>query len=201
LNNKPSILERWGISEAELTTIIDTNPSLRGMMIGYLAEFKLQRLLSEAVPQSKSIKPDDHDRNSGSKNDLVLEVNQRKFTFEVKSLQSNSIKQLADGTLVGTVQVDASDRRTVTLSDGTALETTCLLAGEFDILAINLYAFTNQWTFAFILNRDLPRSSHKKYTEFQQSQLLATIIKITYPVQQPYTENPLELLDILLRKM
>ncbi len=35
-----SILERWDITPEELTEVIDQNPSLRGMILGYLAELK-----------------------------------------------------------------------------------------------------------------------------------------------------------------
>ena len=49
-----SILERWDITPEELTEVVDQNPSLRGMILGYLAELKLERLwlsgvLTEAV--------------------------------------------------------------------------------------------------------------------------------------------------------
>lgn len=44
-----SILTRWHITAQELTQVIDQNPSLRGMLIGYLAELKLEKLwLSDA---------------------------------------------------------------------------------------------------------------------------------------------------------
>lgn len=39
-----SILERWDITVEELTQVVDQNPSLRGMLLGYLAELKLEKL-------------------------------------------------------------------------------------------------------------------------------------------------------------
>ena len=39
-----SILDRWDFTDEELTQLIDGNPSLRGMALGYLAELKLERL-------------------------------------------------------------------------------------------------------------------------------------------------------------
>ena len=39
-----SILERWDITAEELTEVVDQNPSLRGMILGYLAELKLEKL-------------------------------------------------------------------------------------------------------------------------------------------------------------
>ena len=35
---KKTILERWEISEKEFTELIDENPSLRGINLGYIAE-------------------------------------------------------------------------------------------------------------------------------------------------------------------
>ena len=42
-------------------------------------------------------------------------------------------------------QVDASDKREVTFPNGTTLATTCLLPGKFDILAVNLFEFVQEW--------------------------------------------------------
>ena len=39
-----SILKRWDITVEELTRVVDQNPSLRGMLLGYLAELKLENL-------------------------------------------------------------------------------------------------------------------------------------------------------------
>jgi len=191
-----SILERWKLTEQELTIIIEENPSLRGFMLGYVGEYKLRALLL-ANPQVAALKKfDDHDRSKGSKNDLAVDYRGHSFTFEVKSLQTNSIKR--GDVLTGNVQVDASDRRPVMLSDGSRLDTTCLLCGEFDFLAVNLFQFRQEWDFAFILNDDLPRSRSKKYTEFQREQLLATSVRVTWPVESPFVLNPFDLLDMLV---
>lgn len=114
------------------------------------------------------------------------------FKIECKSLQTNSIRCL-ENTFVGKAQCDASDRRTVTFADGSTLETTCLLAGEFDILAVNLFAFENKWRFIFAKNTDLPRSRFKRYTEEQRSQLLASLVPVTWPPQPPFREDPFSL--------
>ena len=50
------------------------------------------------------------------------------------------IEKTAEG-WKGKAQVDASDRREVVLPDNSRVTTTCLLKGEFDILAINVFAF------------------------------------------------------------
>jgi len=36
---RKSILKRWALTEEELTEIIRQNPSMRGLMLGYIAEY------------------------------------------------------------------------------------------------------------------------------------------------------------------
>lgn len=196
------ILQRWQLSDHEFTAIVESNPSLRGFLLGYIAEHKLQRFLLQLPHVSGLHKPDDHDRRARSKSDLIIIYKGREFSFESKSLQTNSIKRLSeDGRYEeyeGRAQVDASDRRPVMLPDGSQIQTTCLLAGQFDILALSLYQFRNQWEFAFILNEDLPKSSFRKYTPYQRQHLLATTVKVTLPVESPFTTSPVELLDKLI---
>ena len=67
-----TILERWQLTQQELTIIVDENPSLRGFMLGYIAEYKLRSLLLSGVDVRGLEKPDDHARGKGKKNDMVL---------------------------------------------------------------------------------------------------------------------------------
>jgi hypothetical protein len=72
------------------------------------------------------------------------------------------------------------------------------LRGQFDILAVNCFAFGEKWRFSFCKNSDLPTSSFKKYTEEQRKQLIASLVPVTWPPSPPFTENPLKLLDELI---
>jgi len=135
-----TILERWQITASELTEVVDANPSLRGIMLGYLAEVKLRQMWFTGPEVAKSYRYDDHDRRK--KGDLAIVYKGRKFLIEAKSLQTNTVKN-EGGVWHGKVQCDASDRRNVQLPDGKNMETTCLLVGEFDLLAVNLFAFEN----------------------------------------------------------
>lgn len=189
------ILERWGLTLEELTEVIDGNPSLRGFMIGYVGEFKLRKTILADKRISHVHKYDDHDRTH--KNDVAVSYKGHEFTFEVKSLQTNSIRKVGE-VYSGDFQCDASDKRPVRLPNGETIQTTCLLVGGFDLVAVNLFAFREQWDFAFALNRDLPRSKSKKYTPRQQKYLLATSVKITWPLQAPFVADPFALLDELI---
>lgn len=189
-----SILKRWGLTEQELTEIIRENPSMRGLMLGYIAEYKLRKMYFSDPVFEKVLKADDHDRSR--KGDLIVTYNGREFKIECKSLQTNSIEKTEEG-YKGKYQCDASDRRTVKLRGGKKIETTCLRVGEFDIIAVNLFSFEEKWRFAFALNEDLPRSNFQKYPPSIRRQLLATLMPISWPLKPPYIESPIPLLERL----
>ena len=190
-----SILKRWDITVEELTQVVDQNPSLRGMLLGYLAELKLEKLWLRRGGISNASKHDDHDRKK--KGDRIVTYKGKKFIFESKSLQTNMIEKTDEG-WTGKVQVDASDRREVMLPDGTKVNTTCLLRNEFHILAVNVFAFEDKWRFVFAKNTDLPSSKYKRYTEYQQSQLLATLVTVHWPPKPPFHEEPFTLMNEML---
>lgn len=196
-NQQKSILKKWQLTENELTEIIRQSPSMRGLMIGYIAEYKLRKMhFSDSVFEDVH-KADDHDRSK--KGDLTVTFKGRQFRIECKSLQTNSIRRTEAG-YEGKYQCDASDRRTVKLRGGKQVETTCLRIGEFDIIAVNLFAFNEKWQFAFALNEDLPRSNFQKYSPAIRRQLLSTLMPVSWPLQLPYVENPIVLLERLLAR-
>jgi len=193
---RKSILDRWEISEAEFTELIDQNPSLRGMNLGYIAEKKFHDQFLEHPEITEVAKDDDHNRSR--KGDRRIRYRGHEFIVEVKSLQTNMCKKLGDDNWDGKSQVDGSDRRVIKFKDGSELNTTLLLRGEFDLLAVNCFAFGEQWRFAFAKNSDLPTSSFKKYTEEQRRQLIASLIPVSWPPKPPFTTDPFELLDEMI---
>lgn len=80
------------------------------------------------------------------------------------------------------------------------METTCLLPGKFDILAINLFEFGQEWRFGFVRNQDLPRSRYRAYTDYQRENLIATSVKVTWPLVPPIVSDPFPLLDQIVRE-
>jgi len=233
-----TILETWGISADYLTEVVTRNPSLRGMIVGYIAERKLHEVFDASGRASGLRKDDDHDRTR--KGDLVIEYKGFEFKIEVKSLQTNQVEILHNGEWIprvrkirdtacgakkpkyryvpnpaflaiprderlatqyrGAAQCDASDKRNVILRDGKTFSTTCLLVGEFDILAAGLFSFRECWDFGFALNRSLPRSRARDYPPDVQEQLLATLMPVTWPLSAPYVTDPFVLLDQLVQE-
>ena len=190
-----NILEQWRVSLDELSEAILANGSLRGMVFGYVAEIKLRELLEH--PEVSGLgKDDDHDRKK--KGDLRFLYRGEEFKIESKSLQTARNKVLEDSSFVGVSQVDASDRRTVTLPDGSQLQTTNLLVGEFDVLAVNCFSFEGKWNFAFARNRDLPRSTFRGYTPEQRAHLLATLVPVQWPPQGIFRADVFSLMDEMI---
>jgi hypothetical protein len=193
---KKDVFQHWGISPEQLSQAILENGSLRGMVFGYVAEIKLRELLSAHPNIELVVKNDDHDRTR--KSDLRVRYRGREFRVESKSLQTNSIKRLPDGTWTGKTQVDGSDRRMVRFEDGSSLETTLLLPGEFDVLAVNCFAFEDSWFWLFAKNQDLPRSSFAKYTPAQRQGLLASLVSVQKPATGIFTPDIFALLDTMI---
>jgi hypothetical protein len=199
MTEKISILERWGITEEQLTDLVDQNPSLRGMMLGYVAEKKFHDYFLDHPEITEKGKDDDHDRTR--KGDRRIVYKGKTLIIEVKSLQTAMVKRLGDDAWEGKSQVDGSDRRIIKFPDGTELNTTLLLKGEFDLLAVNCFAFGEKWRFVFAKNKDLPTSTFRKYTEEQQKQLIASLVPVTWPPKPPFYENPFTLLDELINEI
>lgn len=177
--------------------MLDENPSLRGVTLGYLAEYRLRKLLLADPRVSELRKYDDHDRRR--KSDVALLYKGHEITVESKSLQTKTATSLGDDHWKGAFQCDASDKRPVTFPDGSTLSTTCLLTGGFDIIAANLFAFGEVWRWGFAKNSDLPRSRFKKYTDYQRQHLIATLVKITWPLEPPFQPEPFRLFDEIVQ--
>lgn len=191
---KPLLFSRWGIDEKTLTRLVDENGSLRGMMLGYVAEHKFRELYMTDPEITDLGKANDHDRKR--KGDRNILYKNREIKIEIKSLQTNSVRQLRNDVWTGKSQVDASDRRKVRFQDGTELETTLLLRGEFDILAVNCFAFGEQWRYVFARNDDLPSSPHAAYSAEARKQLLASLVTVAWPPEPPFTSDFKKVLDI-----
>lgn len=176
---------KWARPET-IFQLISENPSLRGMIYGYASEREFEwHYLRERKTIEKYSKDDDHLK---TKSDRTVLCGGKSVTIQIKSVQTNSIK-FENGRFVAKVQNDASDRRRVTLPNGSKLETTCYVVGEYDILAVSLHPFTAEWKFAFKRNSQLQRTTSKKYTPRDQRYLLATLETIYFPLDASWTED------------
>ncbi|MCG3727326.1 hypothetical protein [Vibrio cincinnatiensis] len=94
-----TIFDEWDINSEYFTTVVRENPSLRGMILGYIAERKLKDIFISSGETTNHRKEDDHDRTK--KGDLTLNYKGYEIVLEVKSLQTNQIKiQAPDGSWI-----------------------------------------------------------------------------------------------------
>jgi hypothetical protein len=54
------------------------------------------------------------------------------------------------------------------------------------------------WRFAFARNTDLLRTRSSRYTPEQRRYLLATTIRITWPLQPPFSDDPFPVLETIV---
>lgn len=176
---------------ASLIQVMTDNPSLRGMTYGYVAEHAFSLYLDN-LGIREHFKEDDHKK---TKSDRTFVHRDRRFTIQLKSLQTNTIQETSPGQFKAKVQNDASDRRKIKLPNGKIVETTCYQVSEYDILGVSLQPFTGDWEFAFKTNKNLKRSTSDKYSKSIRKYLLATIEDILFPLSQDWTSDLLSLLD------
>ena len=178
---------RWADFES-LVAVMTEVPSVRGMVYGNVAEVEFAKwLVKQGVPMEDQTRDDDHAR---TKSDRTILFEGRRYTIQLKSLQTNSVKEQSPGHFAAHLQCDASDRRTVTLSTGSEVQTTCYVAGEFDVLCVALHPFLREWEFAFQLNSSLPRSSRRtKLTKHLTDEELGELLKTLVPFEWPMPAN------------
>jgi hypothetical protein len=193
----PDFLASWQITAKELSEIVSENPSMRGLMFGFVAEYKLKKMWMERSEITDLIRPRFNDRKQ--KCDFRFVYRGTDVRLEVKCLDSPKVK-FEDGAWSGTFQCNASDTTSVTLPNKKTVVTNCLAVGGFDLLAVCLFSFGSEWRFAFALNEELPRTTWKKYTPAQRKYLLKSAMRITWPLQAPFVAEPFGLLDRLVAK-
>jgi len=177
------------IPPEDLVQAIKRAPSLRGMMLGYIAEEMFLKFLRKNRAVSDLRQHDDHDR-SMNKADVDFLIGGKRVSVQLKSIQTNSICFRSDLSILhASVQNDGSDKREVLLEDGEVVLTTNYRVGDYDVLAVPLFPFTGQWDFAYKLNRSCRRTTSTKYTANQQRQLLSTMEQITYPLTDHWSTD------------
>jgi hypothetical protein len=190
----PTIID--SISPEDLVAAIKRAPSLRGMILGYIAEEMFEKFVLEPIEHVNDVRKfDDHDRTS-NKADRDFIYNNRRYTVQLKSIQTNSIVWRSDlQCLAADIQNDGSDKRDVRLPNGNVVQTTDYKIGDYDILAVPLYPFTGTWEFAYKRNSDCRITTSPKYSDEDRQYLLSTMEQITFPITDEWTTDLLSLCD------
>ncbi|MBS2021742.1 MAG: hypothetical protein JST92_04990 [Deltaproteobacteria bacterium] len=183
------------VPPVELVRAIKLAPSLRGMILGYLAEVFFEKSIASLEGVGNIMKHDDHDRTK-NKSDRSFDCSGRRYTVQVKSIQTNSLGyNTQTGSIEADVQNDASDKRAVKIPGSKkSVTTTCYLRDEYDILAVPLFPFTGEWNFAYLRNKDCRSTTSEKYPKDVRPWLLATTERLAYPLEGAWTTDLVGLL-------
>jgi hypothetical protein len=122
----PDLLEAWSLTRDELSEIVAENPSMRGLMFGFVAEYKMKKLWLLRPKIANLMRPRSHDRKQ--KCDFAFDYKEQPIKLEVKCLDTPKVKRTGDD-YVGTFQCNASDKTEVMLPSGETIQTNCLLVG------------------------------------------------------------------------
>ncbi|MBI4970022.1 MAG: hypothetical protein HZC25_18060 [Rhodospirillales bacterium] len=184
------------VKPEDLIMSIKRAPSLRGMILGYIAEEMFDKhIRSVSTEITEVAKHDDHDR-SRNKSDRTFIYRGKSYSVQLKSMQTNSIsRDINSGRLVADVQNDGSDARRIHLPNGNYVQTTCYQRGEYDFLAVPLFPFTGDWSFAYMRNRDCRLTVSKKYNIEDREYLLASTEQITWPLDGKWTTDLFSLIQ------
>lgn len=203
----------WKLDPDEFNRIIDKNSNALSAIYGYVAEERLREAFLEDDDRVTGLRSPE-DQNSADKGDWAFNWRGQPMKIEVKSLQTHTIKSIDSNqsklTEDGNEQIQyeagfhlkgTSDQRTIT-HNGEQYNTTLmdLENTDVDIMAVNLYKIKDEWDFAFLKVEDLPRSKGSNYPESLRQKLARSQIKLTIPLQQPFTKDLYELMDDIIKK-
>jgi hypothetical protein len=207
----PDYWNDWKLDPEEFNRIIHQNSNALSAIYGYVAEERLREEFLEDDPRVENIRSP-ADQDSDDKGDWAFEYRGEPMKIEVKSLQTHTIERVdSNQTKLGdeTVPVQwkagfhlkgTSDQRVVEYDDE-EYNTTLMNVEEsdVDVMAVNLYKIEDEWRFAFLKVDDLPRSKGN-YPDGLRQRLAKSQIKLTVPLQDPFTDDLFELMDDVLRE-
>ncbi len=189
-------IRSWGLTKEDLETLIAENPHVYSPVSGFHAEYKCRQLCLNIPEISDISRPSGYDKKE--KGDFVFSYRGEVLRLEVKSLDGPKVVRNDNDRWQGTFQCNASDARAVELPNGHTVTTNCIVAGGWDVLAVNLYDFGRQWRFAFAKQSDLPRAS-TQYPDVDRKHLLASSMSIELPLSAPFRDNLKSVLDEIIR--
>ncbi|WP_135823478.1 hypothetical protein [Halorussus ruber] len=205
----PDYWNDWKLDEDEFNHIIHNNSNALSAIFGYVAEERVREMYLEDCADIENIRTP-KDQDSADKGDWAFQYNGEPMKIEVKSLQTHTIEKVDSHQTTldnGSKGIEwkagfhikgTSDQRVIT-HEGDEYETTLMDVEktDIDIMAINLYRLEDEWRFAFVKIEDLPRSGGN-YPEGLREKLAKSVPKLTVPLEDPYTDDPYELMDEIL---
>lgn len=88
-------LQEWDLTADEINEIIADNPPVFSTLSGFVAEYKLKKLVLQDPRLTNLTRPRSHDRKSVG--DFGFTYRHRSFTLEVKSLDALKVRKVDTG--------------------------------------------------------------------------------------------------------
>lgn len=209
----PDYWNDWKLDPDEFNRIIHKNSNALSAIYGYVAEERLREAYLEDDDRVTDLRSP-ADQDSADKGDWAFQWRGVPMKIEVKSLQTHTIEEVDTNQQTLTddggepVQYRAgfhlkgtSDQRMITY-EGEEYNTTLMNIADtdVDIMAVNLYKIKDEWDFAFLRVEDLPRSKGSNYPDGLREQLARSQIKLTIPLQEPFTKDLYGLMDEIIEE-
>jgi len=207
----PDYWNDWKLDPEEFNRIIHKNSNALSAIYGYVAEERLREEYLEDDDRVTNLRSP-ADQDSADKGDWAFQWIGEPMKIEVKSLQTHTIEEVDSSQTKITddsedpIQYKAgfhlkgtSDQRKIT-HEGEGYNTTLMNVedSDVDIMAVNLYKIKDEWDFAFLKVEDLPRSKGSSYPDSLRQKLARSQIKLTIPLQEPFTKDLYGLMDEIL---
>lgn len=207
----PDYWNDWKLDPEEFNRIIHKNSNALSAIYGYVAEERLREEYLEDNDQVSNLRSP-ADQDSADKGDWAFQWKVEPMKIEVKSLQTHTIEEVDSNQTKLTddgkepIQYKAgfhlkgtSDQRKIT-HQGEEYNTTLMNVEDtdVDIMAVNLYKIKDEWDFAFLKVEDLPRSKGSSYPDSLRQKLARSQIRLTIPLQEPFTKDLYGLMDEIL---
>lgn len=203
----------WKLDPEEFNRIIHKNSNALSAIYGYVAEERLREEYLEGDDRVTNLRSP-ADQDSADKGDWAFQWNGEPMKIEVKSLQTHTIEEIDSNqtklTDDGQEPIEykagfhlkgTSDQRKIT-HEGEEYNTTLMNVEDtdVDIMAVNLHKIKDEWDFAFLKVEDLPRSKGSSYPDSLRQKLARSQIKLTIPLQEPFTKDLYGLMDEILEE-
>lgn len=192
-----------GMDSELFNELMNKKANVAAPVLGGFAELYFRDQHIDSNPNISAVNnPSDHDRSQ--KYDWIYQYKGHPIRVEVKSIQkgSESVEYTNMGEKVhtGNTQLKNSDPIERTLPDGTVVSPINTKKGNFDILAVCLFRFENEWVFVFAKNEDLPETTSGEIPKDYHHLFLENPIPVQYPTGDLFTTDLEGLMDEIVQE-
>lgn len=180
--------------------MMEAHPPARSFANGYSAEAFCQRNVLAMIPDITHVTAP----GVNNRADFIFMYKGRSIRMQIKCPLEGSVhRRLSDEKLGAEICTKATNPKVYTFDDGSSVRTGCCRRGEYNVLAVPMYAFNgNLASFAFKLNIDMKGpGTHSDIPSQYHPLFIGTQEQISYPLSRDegWSSDLTEVLDRYLR--